>query len=67
MFEVLSVDLKETNDRQKVFAEGVNMPFSNSADEMEFEVTSDQRSGKPIACQLSRLSPGTVSFEVINS
>lgn len=33
-------------------------------DEMEFEVTSDQRSGKPIACQLNRLAPGTVSFEI---
>ena len=32
---------------------------------MEFEVTCDQRSGKPIACQLNRLPAGTVSFEVI--
>ena len=34
------------------------------SDEMEFEVTSDQRTGKPIACHLVKLDGGTVSFEV---
>jgi len=34
------------------------------ADEMEFEVTSDQRTGKPIACRVVRLEAGSVSFEV---
>lgn len=33
-------------------------------DEMEFEVTSDQRTGKPIACRVVRLEAGSVSFEV---
>lgn len=33
-------------------------------DEVEFEVTSDQRSGKLIACNLRRLSPGSISFEI---
>lgn len=33
-------------------------------DEMEFEVTSDQRTGKPIACHVVRLEAGSVSFEV---
>lgn len=31
---------------------------------MEFEVTSDQRTGKPIACRVVRLEAGSVSFEV---
>ena len=34
------------------------------SDEMEFEVTSDQRTGKPIACRVVRLEAGSVSFEV---
>lgn len=33
-------------------------------DEMEFEITSDQRTGKPIACRVVRLEAGSVSFEV---
>ena len=33
-------------------------------DEMEFDVSSDQRNGKPIACNLTKLQSGTVSFEV---
>lgn len=31
---------------------------------MEFEITSDQRTGKPIACRVVRLEAGSVSFEV---
>ena len=37
------------------------------SDEMEFEVTSDQRTGKPIACRVVRLEAGSVSFEVCSS
>lgn len=33
-------------------------------DEMEFEITSDQRTGKPIACHVVRLEAGSVSFEI---
>lgn len=33
-------------------------------DELEFEVTSDQRTGKPIACRVVRLEAGSVSFEI---
>lgn len=36
----------------------------NVGDEMEFEVTSDQRTGKPIACRVVRLEAGSVSFEI---
>lgn len=35
-----------------------------STDEMEFEISSDQRTGKPIACRVVRLEAGSVSFEV---
>lgn len=35
-----------------------------SSDEMEFEISSDQRTGKPIACRVVRLEAGSVSFEV---
>lgn len=31
---------------------------------MEFEISSDQRTGKPIACRVMRLEAGSVSFEV---
>lgn len=31
---------------------------------MEFEISSDQRTGKPIACRVVRLEAGSVSFEV---
>lgn len=34
------------------------------SDEMEFEISSDQRTGKQIACRVIRLEPGSVSFEV---
>ena len=34
------------------------------SDEMEFEISSDQRTGKPVACRVIRLEPGSVSFEV---
>lgn len=33
-------------------------------DEMEFEIVSDQRTGKPIACHVIRLEAGSVSFEI---
>lgn len=33
-------------------------------DEMEFEISSDQRTGKPIACRVVRLEAGSVSFEI---
>ena len=31
---------------------------------MEFEVTSDSRTGKPIACRVLKMEPGSVTFEV---
>ena len=36
----------------------------SSSDEMEFEISADQRTGKPIACRVVRLEAGSVSFEV---
>lgn len=36
----------------------------NIGDEMEFEISSDQRTGKPIACRVVRLEAGSVSFEI---
>lgn len=35
-------------------------------DPVEFEVTSDSRTGKPIASRVLRLEPGSVKFEVSN-
>ncbi|XP_028402725.1 cold shock domain-containing protein E1-like [Dendronephthya gigantea] len=35
-----------------------------TGDNVEFEVSSDTRTGKPIACRVLKLEPGTVTFEV---
>ena len=36
-------------------------------DPVEFEITSDSRTGKPIACRILKLEPGSVTFEVSDS
>jgi hypothetical protein len=33
-------------------------------DSVEFDVTSDSRTGKPIACRILKLEHGSVTFEV---
>ncbi len=45
-------------------ASGCIVNFFVIADSVEFEVTSDSRTGKPIACRVLKLEPGSVTFEV---